>query len=426
MPPHAPLPVPGGPFMSFLPPHLPHPPFPFPFHQGPGVPHMPPPPPPPVQLHQGLVSQPTPHAASNPADTQPSHSLTPPIPPASEQTPPGSTSAPHHSGSIESLSPNAHSASSLNNGMPSYEEMICMALADLASPDGSAPKAVFEWMTNRFPLMTNFRPSAHQALQKAFKRGRLQKVGNKYRLNPTWSGGSTSRRTTRRPQAAGGAPPPAIPFSARVPGISGSWPVANSAQPLPQGQAPLPGVLHPSVGLPPSASPPSFPHPPPFPNPHPSDNPPSLQPSPAAPIPSVIPAASALLQAIAGINCIIDRSQSEISQHEGEGEIEPQDRESDPEHELDLAPNGVVAMDEGEDDAEGETVEGRSSREATEGRDGTSPDRQPAVGGSEHSREYSSVAAQRRNSDDPEEELRSALFLLVDQLRAAAAASAQA
>lgn len=46
---------------------------------------------------------------------------------------------------------------------------------------------------SRFPLMTNFRPSAHQALQKAFKRGRLQKVGNKYRLNPNWSGGSVRK-----------------------------------------------------------------------------------------------------------------------------------------------------------------------------------------------------------------------------------------
>jgi len=48
--------------------------------------------------------------------------------------------------------------------------------------------------------MTNFRPSASQALQKAFKRGRLQKVGTNYRLNPDWSGGSTSKRTNRRPQ----------------------------------------------------------------------------------------------------------------------------------------------------------------------------------------------------------------------------------
>ncbi len=40
--------------------------------------------------------------------------------------------------------------------------------------------------------MTNFRPSASQALQKAFKRGRLQKVGTNYRLNADWAGGSVS------------------------------------------------------------------------------------------------------------------------------------------------------------------------------------------------------------------------------------------
>ncbi|KIO20599.1 hypothetical protein M407DRAFT_134861 [Tulasnella calospora MUT 4182] len=83
-------------------------------------------------------------------------------------------------------------------------------------------------------------------------------------------------------------------------------------------------------------------------------------------------------------------------------------------------------MDEGDDDAEGETVEGRSSREATEGRDGSSPDRQQTVNGLDNSRERFSTTNQRQSSDDPEEELRSALFLLVDQLRAAAAASAHA
>ncbi|KIO18630.1 hypothetical protein M407DRAFT_31706 [Tulasnella calospora MUT 4182] len=275
--------------------------------------------------------------------------------------------------------------------------------------------------------MTNFRPSAHQALQKAFKRGRLQKVGSKYRLNPNWSGGSTSRRTTRRPQAAGGAPPPAIPFSARVPGISGSWPVATPTQGLPPGQAHPDGVLQPTaVGLPASTGPSTFHHHPSFPNPHPAENPSNPHNAPTAPIPSVIPAASALLQAIAGINGIIDRSQSEVSHPEGGGDMEVPDRESDPEPEPDPNVNGIVAMDEGDDDAEGETVEGRSSREATEGRDGSSPDRQQTVNGLDNSRERFSTTNQRQSSDDPEEELRSALFQLVDQLRAAAAASAHA
>ncbi|KAG9017042.1 hypothetical protein FRB90_001980 [Tulasnella sp. 427] len=372
IPPHAALSGPGNPFMPFLPPHLPHPPFPFPFHQGPGVPPMPPPPPPPVQLHQALAPQP--HALSNPSEGQPAHSSTPPIPSAHEHASPSSTPTLHQHASIESIPPSPHSASSLNNGMPSYEEMICMALADLASPDGSAPKAVFEWMTNRFPLMTNFRPSAHQALQKAFKRGRLQKIGNKYRLNPNWSGGSTSRRTTRRPQAAGGAAPPAIPFSARVPGISGSWPI--SAPPPPT--QPPEGNQTPLV----SPFPPPFAHPPP-PPPHP--NPP--------------PNASALLQAIAGINGIIDRSQSEeVSQPEAEllePEPEPDSQEPDP-------------VEEGDDDAEGETVEGRSSREATdEGRDDRPTITTNGVGPTD--------------ANHTEDELRSVLFLLVDQLRAASA-----
>lgn len=65
------------------------------------------------------------------------------------------------------------------------------ALADLKESDGSAPKALFTWMASRYPLHTNFRPSASQALQKAFKRGRLEKGSNgRYRLNASWDGGS--------------------------------------------------------------------------------------------------------------------------------------------------------------------------------------------------------------------------------------------
>ncbi|KAI0304465.1 hypothetical protein B0F90DRAFT_1815790 [Multifurca ochricompacta] len=88
--------------------------------------------------------------------------------------------------------------------LPSYEDMLVEALTDLNEPDGSAPKSLFTWMAARYPLHTNFRPSASQALQKAFKRGRLEKGSNgKYRLNAGWDGGSTSRRTTRRPQTIG-------------------------------------------------------------------------------------------------------------------------------------------------------------------------------------------------------------------------------
>ncbi|KAH6918986.1 hypothetical protein BKA70DRAFT_1248867 [Coprinopsis sp. MPI-PUGE-AT-0042] len=67
--------------------------------------------------------------------------------------------------------------------LPSYEEMIVEALQEANDPEGSS-----------------------QALQKAFKRGRLEKgTNNKYKLNPSWEGGSTSRRTTRRPQTQSSA-----------------------------------------------------------------------------------------------------------------------------------------------------------------------------------------------------------------------------
>lgn len=49
--------------------------------------------------------------------------------------------------------------------------------------------------------MSNFRPSASQALQKAYKRGRLEKVGGKYRLNPNWEGGNV-RCSRRRLQSS--------------------------------------------------------------------------------------------------------------------------------------------------------------------------------------------------------------------------------
>lgn len=75
--------------------------------------------------------------------------------------------------------------------LPSYEEMIVEALIESTDPDGSAPKDLFTWMAARYPLQSNFRPSASQALQKAFKRGRFEKSSNgKYRLNATWEGGN--------------------------------------------------------------------------------------------------------------------------------------------------------------------------------------------------------------------------------------------
>lgn len=81
--------------------------------------------------------------------------------------------------------------SSSVDDLPSYEEMIVEALLDSGDPEGYAPKSLFSWMAMHYPLQMNFRPSASQALQKAYKRGRLEKGSNgKYRLNENWEGGN--------------------------------------------------------------------------------------------------------------------------------------------------------------------------------------------------------------------------------------------
>ena len=77
--------------------------------------------------------------------------------------------------------------------LPSYEEMIVEALTECTDPEGWVPKDLFSWMAARYPLQSNFRPSASQALQKAYKRGRFEKNTNgKYRLSASWEGGSVS------------------------------------------------------------------------------------------------------------------------------------------------------------------------------------------------------------------------------------------
>jgi hypothetical protein len=71
--------------------------------------------------------------------------------------------------------------------------MIVEALSECTDPDGWVPKDLFTWMAARYPLQSNFRPSASQALQKAYKRGRFEKSTNgKYRLSTSWEGGSVS------------------------------------------------------------------------------------------------------------------------------------------------------------------------------------------------------------------------------------------
>lgn len=70
--------------------------------------------------------------------------------------------------------------------------MIVEALNDdVRDPEGLAPKDLYTWMASHYPVQANFRPSASQALQKAYKRGRFEKsLSGKYRLNPSWKGGN--------------------------------------------------------------------------------------------------------------------------------------------------------------------------------------------------------------------------------------------
>ncbi|KAG9102914.1 hypothetical protein FRC06_000793 [Ceratobasidium sp. 370] len=151
-----------------------------------------------------------------------------------------------------------------NEGLPSYEEMIVLALMENQNGEGSAPKDVFAWMSARWPLNANFRPSASQALQKAYKRGRLEKVGTKYKLNPNWHGGATTNRTTRRPQSMAElpgnyawAPPPVAPIQSVPPDprVRGPTPPRSSQPPQPQPQAAQPAHPVPNA---PSGSGPDF------------------------------------------------------------------------------------------------------------------------------------------------------------------------
>ncbi|KAL4267574.1 Histone H1 [Pleurotus pulmonarius] len=168
-----------------------HPAYPQPYGYPPSAyphsPYYPPPPNYPYLPHPGYYPPP------GYAPTYPSHPHPPSHPslPHPQQPTPAPSYVP---GQIE-----GHIVTP--DDLPSYEEMIVEALMDSNDPEGWMPKQLFAWMASHYPIQSNFRPSASQALQKAFKRGRLEKSGDgKYRLNATWEGGNTSRRTTRRPQ----------------------------------------------------------------------------------------------------------------------------------------------------------------------------------------------------------------------------------
>lgn len=118
-----------------------------------------------------------------------------------------------------------HESPRITSTLPSYEDMIIEGLQAIGDVNGTPPRMLFHWMEDTYPLMKNFRPSASQALQKAFKRGRLHKAGSLYRINPNWDGSNAGRKPTRRPQIGKDhpmmvngpkGPAPASPFKARA------------------------------------------------------------------------------------------------------------------------------------------------------------------------------------------------------------------
>ena len=130
----------------------------------------------------------------------------------------------HDSHSDEGNAPQRESPR-ITSTLPSYEDMIIEGLQVIGDVNGTPPRMLFHWMEDTYPLMKNFRPSASQALQKAFKRGRLHKAGSLYRINPHWDGSNAGRKPTRRPQIGKDhpmmvngpkGPAPASPFKARA------------------------------------------------------------------------------------------------------------------------------------------------------------------------------------------------------------------
>lgn len=107
------------------------------------------------------------------------------------------------------------SSQNFDSALPSYETMIVQSLEHVGGNRGAAPKEIFNYMSNHWPLIPNFRPSASQALAKALKRGRLLKQGSLYTLNPAWTGGHTTPDSTQPSRHI--AKRPASTFSPRSP-----------------------------------------------------------------------------------------------------------------------------------------------------------------------------------------------------------------
>lgn len=124
-----------------------------------------------------------------PAHTWPPYSHVPyPTPPSSYPPQSGMAPLPTYRNAASPDPPQS------SDDMPSYEEMIVEALTECSDPQGMlAPKDLYNWMSSRYPVQSNFRPSASQALQKAYRRGRFEKSSSgKYRLNPKWDGSTVS------------------------------------------------------------------------------------------------------------------------------------------------------------------------------------------------------------------------------------------
>ncbi|KAF5345512.1 hypothetical protein D9758_012034 [Tetrapyrgos nigripes] len=203
---HQPPPVMGYPHHRYG--YPPQPAYPHtPYYPPNGWPYMPYPPPPP-------------HAAPY------HHPPPPPVPGYSPPPPPPPPSASSTTNSLPRQPQDTPSAAM--DDLPSYEDMIVEALNDgVQDPEGLVPKDLYTWMEAHYPVQSNFRASASQALQKALRKGRVKKntESGKYSLNPEWKGGPTVRRPTRRPQTLN-APPASSPSSrsqpraARVPALS--------------------------------------------------------------------------------------------------------------------------------------------------------------------------------------------------------------
>ncbi|CAK5269900.1 unnamed protein product [Mycena citricolor] len=179
--------------------------------------------------------------------------------------------------------------------LPSYEDMIVEGLTTVADPEGMAPKDLFNWISARYPVQANFRPSASQALQKAYRRGRFEKnASGRYRLNASWEGGNSStRRATRRPQTHN-ATPIVMQKQARMP--NGASPFTPIPRPSPQAFVPAPPPVspYPASQPTPAPTPAAAPTEPPRPIP-PTEVPP---PKPSVPPNSAYQAAEKILQTI--------------------------------------------------------------------------------------------------------------------------------